>query len=73
MLLAYVGAYTPEQGSPQLFMAQTALIIDTLKRALKLHGKTYADVAEYLQLSEASIKRMFAQHRFSLQRLDALR
>ena len=51
-------------------MAQTSLIISTLKQILKSHGKTYADVAHFLQLSEASVKRMFAQQTFSLQRLD---
>jgi len=53
-------------------MAQTQLIISTLKKTLKLHGKTYAEVAEHLELSEASVKRMFAQHSFSLNRLDAI-
>lgn len=53
-------------------MAQTNLIISTLKKTLKLHGKTYADVAEHLKLSEASVKRMFAQNAFSLSRLDAI-
>lgn len=53
-------------------MAQTSLIISTLKKTLKSHGKTYADVAEHLELSEASVKRMFAQQSFSLQRLDAI-
>lgn len=53
-------------------MAQTKLIISTLKKTLKLHGKTYADVAQYLELSEASVKRMFAQQTFSLNRLDAI-
>jgi DNA-binding Xre family transcriptional regulator len=53
-------------------MAQTKLIISTLKKTLKSHGKTYADVAKYLDLSEASVKRMFAQDSFSLSRLDAI-
>ncbi len=53
-------------------MAQTSLIISTLKKTLKSHGKTYADVAKYLDLSEASVKRMFAQQSFSLNRLDAI-
>ena len=51
-------------------MAQTSLIISTLKNTLKSHGKTYADVAKHLDLSEASVKRMFAQQTFSLNRLD---
>lgn len=53
-------------------MAQTNLIISTLKKTLKLHGKTYADVAVHLELSEASVKRMFAQQAFSLNRLDSI-
>ncbi|WP_371195273.1 helix-turn-helix domain-containing protein [Glaciecola sp. SC05] len=51
-------------------MAQTTLLINTLKKTLKLHGKTYADVAVGLGLSEASVKRLFADESFSLQRLD---
>lgn len=53
-------------------MAQTSLIISTLKKTLKSHGKTYADIALHLDLSEASVKRMFAQKSFSLSRLDAI-
>lgn len=53
-------------------MAQTSLIITTLKKVLKSHGKTYSDVAKYLALSEASVKRMFAQQTFSLMRLDQI-
>ena len=51
-------------------MAQTAQLIDTLKRSLKAHGKTYADTARHLNLSEASVKRLFSERSFSLQRLD---
>lgn len=51
-------------------MTQTIQLIQVLKQALKAHGRTYADVAEHLQLSEASIKRMFSDQNMSLQRLD---
>lgn len=51
-------------------MAQTRELIKTLKVALKAHGKTYADVAIELGLTEASVKRIFSQNSFSLQRLD---
>jgi len=51
-------------------MAQTSLLIGALKQALKAHGKTYADIAGHLELSEASVKRLFSQKSFSLQRLD---
>ncbi len=49
---------------------QTALLIQTLKQCLKAQGRTYADVAQTLSLSEASVKRMFSEQQFSLQRLD---
>ncbi len=51
-------------------MAQTRLLIKTLKKQLKAHGKTYADVAKLLDLSEASVKRLFAEENFTLQRLE---
>lgn len=51
-------------------MAQTQQLIETLKRLLKAHGKTYVDVAAYLRLSEASVKRLFSTRTFSVQRLD---
>lgn len=51
-------------------MAQTNQLIEALKQALKAHGKTYVDVAAHLDLSEASVKRLFSQRSFSLQRLD---
>lgn len=53
-------------------MAQTKQLIDTLKRSLKAHGLSYADVARQLTLSEASVKRLFAEANFSLARLDAI-
>lgn len=51
-------------------MAQTRELINTLKKALKAQGKTYADVAVTLGLTEASVKRLFSQQSFSLSRLD---
>lgn len=51
-------------------MAQTVAIVEVLKRRLKEHGLTYAQVAEALDLSEASVKRLFAEKQFSLRRLD---
>ncbi|MEJ2610344.1 MAG: XRE family transcriptional regulator [Candidatus Thiodiazotropha sp.] len=53
-------------------MAQTSQLIAVLKKALKAHGMTYADIAHHLNLSEASIKRLFSQKRFTLQRLDEI-
>lgn len=51
-------------------MAQTTALIHTLKRCLKAQGKTYADVARLLALSEASVKRIFAEEHLSLDRLE---
>lgn len=53
-------------------MAQTPALIATLKKQLKAHGKTYVDVADALQLSEASVKRLFAGENFTLQRLEGV-
>lgn len=51
-------------------MAQSEMLIDTLKLALKSHRLTYADVARRLGMSEANVKRMFASKRFTLERLE---
>ena len=53
-------------------MPQIAPLIKTLKKELKAQGKTYVDVAELLDLSEASVKRLFAEENFTLQRLEAV-
>lgn len=53
-------------------MTQTVALVETLKKALKAHGKTYAEVAERLELTEASVKRLFSERSFSLQRLDQI-
>lgn len=44
-------------------------LIDALKRALRREGITYAQLAPQLGLSEASVKRLFSQGRFSLQQV----
>lgn len=51
-------------------MAQTKEIIQALKYALKAQGKTYADVAIALDLTEASVKRLFSKNSFTLSRLE---
>lgn len=51
-------------------MSQTGQWINTLKRCLKTRGLTYRDVADALDLSEASIKRLFSERSFSLERLE---
>lgn len=45
-------------------------LISTLKRVLKTRGVTYADLAEKIALSEASVKRLFSQGSFTLERLE---
>ncbi|MCZ6722286.1 MAG: helix-turn-helix domain-containing protein [Gammaproteobacteria bacterium] len=50
-------------------MPQTKLIVDTLKQELRKRGHTYKKVANKLGLSEASVKRLFAENSFSLARL----
>ena len=51
-------------------MSQSQTLIDTLKKVLRRQGKTYKDMAAALQLSEASVKRLFAEKSFSLERFE---
>jgi hypothetical protein len=53
-------------------MAHTAALVEVLKRELKARGITYAILAPLLQLSEASVKRMFSRRDFTLKRLDEI-
>ena len=53
-------------------MTQVVRLVETLKKQLKAHGKTYADVATHLGLSEASVKRTFAEHTLTLERLERI-
>ncbi|MDH3635169.1 MAG: helix-turn-helix transcriptional regulator [Gammaproteobacteria bacterium] len=50
-------------------MRQTNLIIETLKRELRRQDIKYRQVAQTLGLSEASVKRLFAERSFTLKRL----
>jgi transcriptional regulator with XRE-family HTH domain len=50
-------------------MTEVTQLLGTLKRQLKLQGKTYRDVAATLGLSEPSVKRLFTSGQFSLERL----
>ena len=51
-------------------MAQTRLLIDTLKQELRKQRITYKQVSEALELSETSVKRLFSEEAFSLKRLE---
>lgn len=53
-------------------MAQTTALIATLKKQLKAHGLTYADLAKAMELSEASVKRLFSEENFTLARLETV-
>lgn len=46
-------------------------LVDELKRALKAAGKTYADLAQHLGVSEPAIKRTFSERNFTLDRFVA--
>lgn len=50
-------------------MQQSASFLCALKRCLKARGLTYADLASRLDLSEASVKRVFAEGTLTLERI----
>jgi hypothetical protein len=52
-------------------MPHSIALMDSLKRELRARRITYARVAKHLALSEATVKRLFAQNELSLQRIDA--
>ena len=52
-------------------MPHSVALMDALKRELRARRITYARVAQHLDLSEATVKRLFAQNELSLQRIDA--
>ena len=51
-------------------MSETAAMVNGLKRILKMRRINYAQVASALELSEATVKRMFSRNEFSLQRFE---
>lgn len=53
-------------------MSGTHNVTQALKKLLRQAGITYADAAVALDLSEASVKRLFAQQSFTLSRLETL-
>jgi len=53
-------------------MSECAQIVAVLKRSLKARGTTYRELATAVGLSEASIKRIFAEQTFSLARLEQI-
>lgn len=53
-------------------MAQVGQLVGELKRYLKARGITYAQLATRLDLSESSVKRLFARETFSLKRFEQI-
>ena len=53
-------------------MSQTADLLNSLKKCLKTKGKTYRDVAQALDISEASVRRVFSKKTFTLDRLEQI-
>ncbi len=53
-------------------MSEATDLLDALKGLLRERGLTYADAAQALGLSEASVKRLFSQRTFTLERVEAL-
>ena len=53
-------------------MALLNELVDSLKRTLKSRGITYAVLARQLDISEATVKRMFSTGAISLKRLDEI-
>ncbi|MEO1201511.1 MAG: helix-turn-helix transcriptional regulator [Pseudomonadota bacterium] len=51
-------------------MTQTGRLLSALKQCLRARGLTYRDLAAELGLSESSVKRLFSEQTFSLQRLE---
>jgi transcriptional regulator with XRE-family HTH domain len=50
-------------------MSEVSQLLTTIKRQLKLQGKTYRDVAGALELSEASVKRLLTSDTLGVDRL----
>ena len=53
-------------------MSQTGQLLDTLKQELRKQRITYRAVGQALDLSEASVKRLFAGRSFTLDRLEKI-
>lgn len=53
-------------------MPHAITLVDALKRLLKAKGITYGELAGRIDMSEATVKRMFSQKNFTLERLDQI-
>ena len=50
----------------------TREIVESLKKVLKARGMTYADLARALKLSTPTVKRLFSERSFTLERLEEI-
>jgi transcriptional regulator with XRE-family HTH domain len=50
----------------------TRAIVETLKKVLKARGMTYAGLAQELRVSTPTVKRLFSQRTFTLERLEEI-
>ena len=57
---------------PGLIDPYLPFVVDTLKQELRRQSITYRQVADALNLSEASIKRIFSEKSFTLERVEAI-
>ena len=53
-------------------MSDSVALVEAMKREIHLPGYRYRDVAKALDMSEASIKRMFSRRQFTLERIEAI-
>lgn len=53
-------------------MPKATGLVDVLKREIKNRGISYVELARRINISPASVKRIFAQKNFTLQRLDEI-
>ncbi len=53
-------------------MSMTANLTEALKQQMRAKGLTYKDAAVALEVSEATVKRLFSEQNFTLQRLEKL-
>lgn len=70
--VAHFATFSPKPTLTTGIMPQINSLLSTLKKALKSHGLTYSQVAAHLELTEASVKRLFSEQQLSLQRLEQI-
>jgi hypothetical protein len=65
-----LGAKSDTFGGQMAQARESKLLVSALKRCLKLKGLTYKDLSLSINLSESSVKRLFASNNLSLQRFE---